>query len=208
MSTAVATAPVTTTRQEVEDLIHAYVQCIDDDRLEEWPDFFTDPCLYKVIPRENADAGLPVAVMFCDSKGMLRDRIVALRKANIYAPHFYRHLVSNTRILGEQGGVITAQTNYGVFQTLLDGETRVYNTGKYVDKIVRAEPLMAMANGRFKCPANDDDDDDDGADYDHRLDGDGDDDDEIDIDNRSESDGSSLMNNSVASSSLRINSND
>ena len=68
----------------------------------------------------------PVAVMFCDSKGMLRDRIVALRKANIYAPHFYRHLVSNTRILGEQAGVITAQTNYGVFQTLLDGETRQF----------------------------------------------------------------------------------
>jgi anthranilate 1,2-dioxygenase small subunit len=145
MSTAVATAPVTTTRQEVEDLIHAYVQCIDDDRLEEWPDFFTDDCLYKVIPRENADLGLPVAVMFCDSKGMLRDRIVALRKANIYAPHFYRHLVSNTRILGEQGGVITAQTNYGVFQTLLDGETRVYNTGKYVDKIVRVNGQL-----RFK----------------------------------------------------------
>ena len=61
MSTAVATAPVTTTRQEVEDLIHAYVQCIDDDRLEEWPDFFADDCLYKVIPRENADLGLPVA---------------------------------------------------------------------------------------------------------------------------------------------------
>jgi anthranilate 1,2-dioxygenase small subunit len=145
MSTAVATAPVTTTRQEVEDLIHAYVQCIDDDRLEEWPDFFTDDCLYKVIPRENADLGLPVAVMFCDSKGMLRDRIVALRKANIYAPHFYRHLVSNTRILSEQAGVITAQTNYGVFQTLLDGETRVYNTGKYVDKIVRVNGQL-----RFK----------------------------------------------------------
>ena len=94
-------------RYEVEELIHAYVQCIDDDQLESWPDFFTDDCVYKVIPRENADLGLPVAVMFCDSKGMLRDRIVALRKANIYAPHFYRHLVSNVRVLGEQDGVIT-----------------------------------------------------------------------------------------------------
>ena len=132
-------------RYEVEELIHAYVQCIDDDQLESWPDFFTDDCVYKVIPRENADLGLPVAVMFCDSKGMLRDRIVALRKANIYAPHFYRHLVSNVRVLGEENGVIRAQTNYVVFQTLLDGETRIYNAGKYLDQIVRVDGQL-----RFK----------------------------------------------------------
>ena len=126
-------------RLEVEDLINAYVQCIDDDDLEAWPDFFAEDCVYKVIPRENADLGLPVAVIYCDSKGMLRDRIVALRKANIYAPHFYRHIVSNTRVLDELDGVIDAQTNYLVLQTLLDGETKVYNAGKYVDRIVRDE---------------------------------------------------------------------
>lgn len=124
-------------RYEVEELIHAYVQCIDDNDLEAWPDFFTEKCDYKVIPRENADQNLPVSVMFCDSKGMLRDRIVALRNANVFAPHFYRHLVSNVRVLGEEGGVISVQSNYLVMQTLLDGETKIYNAGKYVDKIVR-----------------------------------------------------------------------
>lgn len=121
----------------VQSLQNDYVACIDDDDLERWPEFFTEQCLYKVIPRENADAGLPVAVMFCDSRGMLRDRIVALRNANIYAPHFYRHLVSNTRIVDESSDEIRAQTNYAVFQTLLDGETRVYNVGRYDDVVVR-----------------------------------------------------------------------
>ncbi|HAC33828.1 MAG TPA: anthranilate 1,2-dioxygenase [Gammaproteobacteria bacterium] len=121
----------------VQNLQNDYVACIDDDDLERWPEFFTEQCLYKVIPRENADAGLPVAVMFCDSRGMLRDRIVALRNANIYAPHFYRHLVSNTRIVDESSDEIRAQTNYAVFQTLLDGETRVYNVGRYDDVVVR-----------------------------------------------------------------------
>ena len=129
-------------RYEVEELIHAYVQCIDDGLLEAWPDFFTDDCVYKVIPRENVDLGLPVSVMFCDSKGMLRDRIVALRKANVYAPHFYRHLLGGTRILEDRGDLIRSQTGYGVFQTLLDGETRVYNTGKYVDTIVRVDGAL------------------------------------------------------------------
>ena len=67
---------------EVTGLINDYVACIDADELERWPDFFTEQCNYKVIPRENADAGLPVSVMFCDSKGMLKDRIVALRNAH------------------------------------------------------------------------------------------------------------------------------
>lgn len=132
-------------RYEVEELLHAYVQCIDDNELEAWPDFFVDDCVYKIIPRENADQGLPVAVIYCDSKGMLHDRIVALRQANIYAPHFYRHLVSNTRILGEENGEIRAQTNYLVLQTLLDGETRIYNAGKYLDRIVRVDGQL-----RFK----------------------------------------------------------
>ena len=69
---------------EVEDLLNAYTQCIDDDDLENWPDFFTEKCLYRVIPRENHEMDLPTAVMWCDSKGMLQDRITALRHANIY----------------------------------------------------------------------------------------------------------------------------
>jgi anthranilate 1,2-dioxygenase small subunit len=38
-------------KHEVSQLLDAYVQCIDDDDLERWPDFFTENCLYKVIPR-------------------------------------------------------------------------------------------------------------------------------------------------------------
>ena len=122
---------------EVTGLINDYVACIDADELERWPDFFTQQCTYKVIPRENADAGLPVSVMFCDSQGMLRDRIVALRNANVFAPHFYRHLVSNTRIVDDSDGQIKAHTNYAVFQTLLDGQTQIFNVGRYDDTMVR-----------------------------------------------------------------------
>ncbi|MGH7964010.1 MAG: aromatic-ring-hydroxylating dioxygenase subunit beta, partial [Candidatus Binatia bacterium] len=107
-------------RFAVEELLHAYVHCLDADKLEEWPEFFTDPCLYQVIPRENTDQGLPIALIYCDSQGMLRDRIVAHRQANIYGPHCYRHLVSSIRITGQDSNLITAQANYAVFRTLLD----------------------------------------------------------------------------------------
>jgi anthranilate 1,2-dioxygenase small subunit len=127
-------------RSAVEDLIHAYVQCIDDDRLEEWPDFFTEDCLYQIMPRENTDQGLPIAVMYCDSRGMLQDRVVAHRKANLFAPHLYRHLVSALRVTDQDKGMVTARSNYAVFRTALDpinyGTTEVYSVGEYRDKIV------------------------------------------------------------------------
>jgi anthranilate 1,2-dioxygenase small subunit len=130
-------------RDAIEELQYAYVHCIDDDRLEEWPEFFTERCVYKVIPRENTDQNLPVALMYCDSRGMLQDRVVAHRAANLYAPHYYRHLISAIRILGQEHGEITAQTNYTVFRTMADpihyGETEIYSVGKYIDRIVFEE---------------------------------------------------------------------
>jgi len=130
-------------RDAVEELQYAYVHCIDDDRLEEWPALFTERCVYKVIPRENADQNLPVALMYCDSRGMLQDRVVAHRAANLYAPHYYRHMLSALRIFKHDRDEISVQTNYAVFRTLADpiryGETEVYSVGKYVDRIVFEE---------------------------------------------------------------------
>lgn len=123
-------------RNQIEALNLAYAHCIDDDDLERWPDFFVDNCDYQILPRENADAGLPAAVMYCDSRGMLVDRVVALRKANIYPAHYSRHILGGTLVTHINGDVISTQTSYVVFQTRADGETRVYNAGKYVDEIV------------------------------------------------------------------------
>ncbi|MEQ1889018.1 MAG: aromatic-ring-hydroxylating dioxygenase subunit beta [Alphaproteobacteria bacterium] len=124
-------------RQAVNVLNTEYAHCIDDDELERWPDFFAGDCEYQIIARENVEAGLPAAVMFCDSRGMLVDRIAALRKANIYPAHTSRHLVGNCRITGTDGEVIRAESSYVVFQTRSDGETRVFNAGKYVDEIIQ-----------------------------------------------------------------------
>ena len=127
-------------RFAVEELQHAYVHCIDSGRLEEWPDFFTDPCLYQVTTRENVEQGLPVAVIYCDSQGMLRDRIVALRQANIYGPHTYRHMVSAIRVTKSDSNVVTAESNYTVYRTRLDpidyGSSELYSVGMYRDTIV------------------------------------------------------------------------
>ena len=117
-------------------LLSDYVETIDEDRLEQWPDLFVDDCVYQVIARENADRGLPTSAMYCDSRGMLVDRIVALRHANIYAKHYYRHVLSNVNVKGVEGDELVVQSNYVVLQTLVEGDTHVFNAGKYLDRMV------------------------------------------------------------------------
>ena len=120
----------------VDQLLSRYVQCIDGDDLEQWPDFFTERCLYRIISRENADRGLPIAAIYCDSRGMLHDRVTALRHANIYAEHYYRHIVSSLRVTEVGDDYVAAEANYVVLQTLTDGDTHIYNAGKYLDRVV------------------------------------------------------------------------
>jgi 3-phenylpropionate/cinnamic acid dioxygenase small subunit len=124
-------------RLELDDLYAAYAACLDDGELERWPEFFTDECRYEVIPRENFERGLPLAVIRCESKGMLVDRVAALRRASVYAPRVLRHLISGIRITAAGDAELRAQANYAVLQTLPDEETTVFNAGRYFDYLVR-----------------------------------------------------------------------
>jgi anthranilate 1,2-dioxygenase small subunit len=130
-------------RFEFEELLTDYAQCLDEGRLEEWPEFFTERGVYKLIGRENVERGLPLATMFCDSRAMMKDRVTAIRKALFYSPRSLRHLTGNLKIIEQEGDAWIAQANYVVFQTLQDEETKVFNAGKYVDKIV-------LEGGRYR----------------------------------------------------------
>jgi len=130
-------------RLEVEDLYASYAACLDEERFEEWPEFFTDPCLYKIVPRENFDRGLPLATWLCESKGYLADRVTAIRKTAVYAPRYVRRMVSGIRVLGWTDGVLEVRASYLALETLQDELTRVFNAGQYRDKLV-------VEDGRLK----------------------------------------------------------
>lgn len=123
-------------RLRIEALAADYAHCIDDDRLEEWPDFFVEGCLYRIITRENYDMGLPVGLIYCDGKGMLRDRISALRLANVYEPHTYRHMISAVHVQDSQGGEHHVWSNVTVTRTMSTGDMTLFTCGKYIDIIV------------------------------------------------------------------------
>jgi 3-phenylpropionate/cinnamic acid dioxygenase small subunit len=141
-------------RHAVELLCARYVHAIDDDRLEEWPDFFTERCLYRITSAENHDQGLPINLFFADTQAMLRDRVTALRRANIYEAQRYRHAVSALLIGEEADGLVRAQSNFQVVRTLHNGSVHLFATGRYLDRISRAEGTLRFTERLVVCDSN------------------------------------------------------
>ena len=145
-----------TRRLQLEDLYTDYAACLDRDALEGWPEFFTEDCHYRVTSAENYEAALPLGLIYATSKDMLRDRVSALRDANIYEPQRYRHLISGIRIaplpdpppLAGEGGVgaggrdgrdadvLDVTANFLVVRTMQDGAMMLFAAGRYLDRIV------------------------------------------------------------------------
>ena len=130
----------TALRLAVGDLCAAYADCIDDDRLEEWPDFFVEDCRYLITSRDSHQQGLRHGIIYCASRGMLVDRVTAMRRANIFEPHRYRHIVGPTSIDRVADGIAEARTNFLAVRIMHDGETQLFATGRYLDKIAVAAP--------------------------------------------------------------------
>ncbi len=126
-------------RLEIEQLYTAYAHCLDDDRLEEWPEFFTEDCAYRVTSAENYEAGLPLGIIYATSKNMLVDRVMALRRANIYEPQRYRHLISAMQIATAEGNALDAVANFLVVRTMQDGAMTLFAAGRYIDRVVRSD---------------------------------------------------------------------
>jgi anthranilate 1,2-dioxygenase small subunit len=128
-----------TRRLELEDLYTGYAACLDSDALERWPEFFTDDCRYRITSAENYEAGLPLGLIYATSKNMLKDRVSALRDANIYEPQRYRHLVSCVQIEKDEGDGLDAVANFLVVRTMQDGAMTLFAAGRYLDRVVRRD---------------------------------------------------------------------
>lgn len=126
-------------RLQAEDLYIAYADAIDGGRVQDWPQFFADPCLYKIVTAENLARGLPLGMMHCDSLGMVKDRAVASAKLNVFAPRLWRHMISNVRILADDGEALRARANFLVIETPVGKPPHVLAVGQSDDVLVRRD---------------------------------------------------------------------
>jgi len=124
---------------EIEQLNSEYARVLDNERFEEFPEFFVEDCLYRVVPRENHLLGLPIAVIHCESKGMIKDRVYAARESTMAELRTLRHFITNVRILEARGEAIRAEANVLIVQTMINRMTEIVLSGFYLDSIVRCD---------------------------------------------------------------------
>ncbi|HUC09239.1 MAG TPA: aromatic-ring-hydroxylating dioxygenase subunit beta [Stellaceae bacterium] len=133
---------MTVDRALIHDLLAEYGALLDAARYEEWLGLFAGECRYSIVPRDNHERGMPAGLIFCDSRAMLEDRIMALREANKYNIHSDRHLIGLPRLTGGDG--IAIEAPFAVFQTDQEGASHLFATGIYRDRLTMAAGCLTI----------------------------------------------------------------
>ncbi|HKX10626.1 MAG TPA: aromatic-ring-hydroxylating dioxygenase subunit beta [Stellaceae bacterium] len=145
MDSGAAPASLRELRLEIEEFNAEYAAVLDAGRVQDWPQFFADDAVYRITARENADAGLPVGLVYCEGIGMLRDRALAISRTTMFAPRYLLHQVTNTRVLAvDASGEVASESNYALFETLVDEKTVLQQVGRYHDRFVRRDGRLRL----------------------------------------------------------------
>jgi salicylate 5-hydroxylase small subunit len=123
-----------------------YAAAVDSGNWDTWPDFFTDDCVYRLQPRENFERGFPLATLSFTSKGMLKDRVYAVKETLFHDPYYQRHVVGIPIVRSVNAERILSEANYAVFRTKLSEITTVFNVGRYIDTVVRTPSGLKFAS--------------------------------------------------------------
>ena len=124
----------------------SYAACLDAGSYAEWPDYFTENCLYRIVPRENFEMGLPLATLSLTSRAMLVDRVYGIESTIFHAPYYQRHVIGPLLIATSEAlDTFAVEANYCVFRTKRDMPSEVFNAGRYVDRVVRDGDRLRFA---------------------------------------------------------------
>jgi 3-phenylpropionate/cinnamic acid dioxygenase small subunit len=113
----------------------SYMEVLDDERITEWPEFFTADCMYQIIPRENYDSDFQLCTIQAESRSMLLDRVQGILKTQRYGPRRCRRFYSGLRITGRDDSELEVRENVLLIQTLLDGPSQILLCGVAYDRI-------------------------------------------------------------------------
>ena len=80
---------------------------------------------------------MPLGLIHATSRKILKDRVSALREANIYEPQRYRHLVSSIKIVDERGEALNLMANFLVVRTMQEGDMTLFAADRYLHQAMR-----------------------------------------------------------------------
>jgi anthranilate 1,2-dioxygenase small subunit len=133
-------------KERVERFNAEYADALNQEQFGEWPDFFTaEACDYRVVSRENHDAGLPAPLLGCYTHGMVKDRVAMLVKNTLtYRRMHLRHFITNVRATPTDDGEIDAAANVLVMQSDPEGNSSVYIVARYEDRFVERDGSLKL----------------------------------------------------------------
>jgi salicylate 5-hydroxylase small subunit len=135
--------------EDYQDLVQLYADyeaAVDSGQWDLWPGFFTDDCIYRLQPRENYERGFPLATLYFESKGMLRDRVYGIQETLFHDPYYQRHVTGQPIVRRVHEGRMECEANYAVFRTKLSEPSTVFNVGRYLDVVVRTPEGLKFAS--------------------------------------------------------------
>ena len=97
---------------------------------------------------------LPAGLVYADSRGMLEDRVAALREANIYERQAYRHVVGLPSLDAGTDGAVHAETPFLVVRVMRDGSMDLFATGRYVDLMVEEGGTLRFRERVVVCDSS------------------------------------------------------
>jgi p-cumate 2,3-dioxygenase subunit beta len=105
---------------EVEAFLFHEAALLDNWRLEEWLDLFTEDCRYEVpaLDLPDSDAGATFSLIH-DSRALLEQRVIRLKKPTAHAefPHSRtRRLLTNVRVAADEDDALTVLANFAIYR--------------------------------------------------------------------------------------------
>jgi anthranilate 1,2-dioxygenase small subunit len=125
----------TPTYGKIQYLLRDYCHALDDGEVDRWTSFFQEDATYQITTRENVANGYPLGIVLCEGRGMMEDRIKALKTANIFESHTYCHITGPMQIVEQMEDRWAVRSNFALYRTMYTGEASLFATGKYLDVV-------------------------------------------------------------------------
>jgi p-cumate 2,3-dioxygenase subunit beta len=142
---------VTVSREAVEDFLYHEAALLDAWELDAWLDLLCDDAHYLVPPNDTPD-GHPDTTLFiiADDMDRIRGRVKRLKSRDAHAefpPSRTRRLITNVRILAQDGPELTVAANFSVHRFRRGGKGGEY-VGHYVYSLRIVDDVFKIAERR------------------------------------------------------------
>jgi p-cumate 2,3-dioxygenase subunit beta len=151
------TASTVVTRAEVEDFLYREAALLDDWKLNEWEALLTDDATYYVPPNDQPEGDhRSTLFLVADDRERIRQRIIRINDPNCHAEYpksRTRRMISNVRILGVDGDLVTAAANFVCYRYRRYERIREY-VGAYRYILKRSGDIFRIKERRVLIDAH------------------------------------------------------